>query len=118
MKLEQARRYALSLPEVHEEPHHDFSSFRIGAGGRIFATVPPDGQHLHILVDEEHREPLVVSEPATYEKLWWGKKVLGVRVNLAKAKTTTVNELLVAAWRNKAPKRLVTAFDAVARAGL
>lgn len=45
---EQARRFALSLPEATEEPHFDKASFRVR--GRIFATVPPDGQHLHVFV--------------------------------------------------------------------
>ena len=49
MELREARRFALSLPEATEEPHFDKASFRVR--GRIFATVPPDGQHLHVLVD-------------------------------------------------------------------
>ncbi len=28
MKLDAARKYALSLPETSEEPHFDFASFR------------------------------------------------------------------------------------------
>ena len=47
--LERARAFALSLPEATEEPHHDMSSFRVR--GKIFATVPPDGEHLHVYLD-------------------------------------------------------------------
>lgn len=108
MNLEQARRSALSLPEAAEEPHHHLSSFRVR--GKIFATVPPDGKHLHVFVDEHKREPVIAAAPAAFEKLWWGSKVVGVRVVLAKAKPTIVSELLYAAWRRKAPKRLVDAF--------
>ncbi|HEX7029286.1 MAG TPA: MmcQ/YjbR family DNA-binding protein [Gammaproteobacteria bacterium] len=110
MKLEQARRHALSLPDTHEEPHHGMSSFRVGR--RIFATVPPDGAHLHVFVEEEERAPLIAAEPEAYEKLWWGKKVMGVRVTLANADFDTVAVLLESAWRRKAPKALVAAFDA------
>jgi hypothetical protein len=106
LNLEQARRFALSLPEVVEAPHHELSSFRIR--GKIFATVPPDGKHLHVFVDEFQREPVVAAEPKAFEKLWWGSKVVGVRVVLAKARPSAVSELLYAAWRRKAPKRLVT----------
>ena len=108
MNLGQVRRFALSLPETSEEPHHELSSFRVR--GKIFATVPPHGDHLHVFVDEQQRELLIASEPATFEKLWWGSKVVGVRVILIKAKSTMVNELLYSAWCRKAPKRLVASF--------
>lgn len=104
MELEDVRRFAMSLPEVTEEPHHEKSSFRIG--GRIFATLPPDGEHLGVFVDEEDREPLIAAEPGTYEKLRWGRKVMGVRVKLARANAETVKALLRAAWQRKAPDRL------------
>lgn len=104
-KLERARRFALSLPEAVEEPHHEFSSFRVR--GKIFATVPPDGVHLHIFVDEQRRESVVAADPVAFEKLWWGSKVVGVRVILAKATTGIVSALLYSAWCRKAPKRLV-----------
>ena len=51
MDVEQVRRFALSLPGTSEQPHHDRSSFRVGKG--IFVTVPPDEQHVHVLVAEE-----------------------------------------------------------------
>ncbi|HEX7047384.1 MAG TPA: MmcQ/YjbR family DNA-binding protein [Gammaproteobacteria bacterium] len=110
MKLEQARHYALSLPGALEAPHHEMLSFRVGK--KIFATVPPDGEHLHVFVEEEDRAPLIAAEPDAYEKLWWGKKVLGVRVTLANADSETVAGLLETAWRRKAPKHLVAEFDA------
>ena len=43
------RRLALSLPETTEAPHHDMTSFRVG--GKIFATMPPQGDRVHIFVD-------------------------------------------------------------------
>jgi hypothetical protein len=108
LNLEQVRRFALSLPEASEEPHHHLSSFRVR--GKIFATIPPDGESLHIFVDEQQREPMVALEPATFQKLLWGTKVVGLRVVLATARPTMVNELLYSAWRRKAPQRLVTSF--------
>lgn len=49
MRLDTARRFALSLPETTEEPHFEKSSFRVK--GKIFATVPEGGKHLHLQVD-------------------------------------------------------------------
>jgi hypothetical protein len=110
LTLEQARRFALSLPEATEEPHHELSSFRVR--GKIFATVPPDGKYLHLFVDEQQREAVVATEPIAFEKLWWGSKVVGVRVLLTKARSALVSELLYSAWRRKAPRRLVISSSA------
>jgi len=107
MQLADARRYALSLPEAHEEPHFEYGSFRINK--KIFATVPPDNQHLHVFVDEQRRELALSMFPNAYEKLWWGKKVVGLRVILAAADASDVEDLLFCAWQQKAPKRLVKA---------
>ena len=104
MRFNEVRRFALSLPETIEEPHFHFSSFRVK--GKIFATVPPDEKHLHVFVDDEKRDLMVATEPQAYEKLWWGKKVVGLRVILAKAKSGDVKGLLRSAWQSKAPKSL------------
>jgi hypothetical protein len=61
MKLEQARRIAMSLPSVTEEPHFQYTSFRVA--GKIFATAPPDGEYLHVFVDEEDRQLALALEP-------------------------------------------------------
>jgi hypothetical protein len=102
--LAEAREFALSLPETTEEPHHDFSSFRVK--GKIFATVPPAETHLHVFVDDDLREQMVATDPAAFEKLWWGEKVVGLRIKLAAASKARVTALLEAAWTRKAPKRL------------
>jgi hypothetical protein len=104
VKIAQARRFALSLPEAAEAPHFHFSSFRVR--GRIFATVPPGDEYLHIFVGDEDREMALELEPGFIEKLHWGKRVVGVRVTLAKAKAAVVERLLARAWARKAPKAL------------
>jgi hypothetical protein len=107
--LEQARRFALSLPEATQEPHFDVSSFRVR--GKIFATVPPDEAHLHVFVDEEEITASVAENPAAFEPLRWGDRIRGLRINLAPAPESRVSELLEESWRRKAPKRLVADFD-------
>ncbi len=114
IELNEARRFALSLPETTEEPHFDKASFRVR--GKIFATVPPDGQYLHVLVDEDEARAAVAEDCTAFEELWWGKRLKGVRVSLSVAPPERVVELLEESWRRRAPKRLVAAFDA-ARAG-
>jgi hypothetical protein len=104
MQLKQLRSYALSLPETSEEPHFNFSSFRVK--GKIFVTVPPDENYVHIFVDDERRDMAIALFPQAIEPLFWGKKILGVRVSLAKAKQGFVQELVYSAWARKAPKSL------------
>ena len=109
MRLADARRFALSLPEAAEAPHFDVPSFRVN--GKIFATVARDGKHLHVFVDEEETRAAVAEHPAAFEELWWGKKLSGVRVVLSRAPTPLVKELLAESWRRRAPKRARRDFD-------
>lgn len=102
--LPDVRRFALALPQTTEEPHFDYNSFRVR--GKIFATVPPDGEHLHIFVDEDQRAPWIAAQPEVFESLRWGTKVVGVRVHMAQASPDALRRLLLLAWRRKAPKGL------------
>lgn len=104
VELDDARSFALSLPEAVEAPHHDMSSFRVR--NKIFATVPPEGDRLHVFVDEDDTLAYVAETPAAFEELWWGKQLSGVRVILAAAPDEVVREMLKEAWRRKAPKKL------------
>jgi hypothetical protein len=115
MDLDEARVLALALPEAHEEPHFDLTSFRVGT--KIFATAPRDGDELRIFVDESETRACAEEAPGVFEVLQWGQRVSGVRVTLSKADPRRVGELLEESWRGKAPKRLVKAFDAGAGAG-
>ena len=104
MKLQQARKFALSLPESTEAPHFAYTSFRVR--GKIFATVPPDGVVMHIFVDDDQRAPLIASHPEIFSALRWGVKVVGVRVLLEQTNADTVNRLLTQSWMRKALNRL------------
>jgi len=104
MKLIDARRIAMSLPEVTEQPHFEYTSFRVK--GKIFATAPPGGEYLHIFVADEDREPPLLLQPGVIEKLWWGGKVRGLRITLRGAKMPLVTGLLKKAWLRRAPRAL------------
>ena len=96
MKIEPVRAYALSLPDVIEAPHHQYWSFRVG--GKIFVTIPPGGQHIHVFVAEEQRTLALVLAPECTEKLVWAEKVVGLRVQLTNAQPTLVKDLIRQAW--------------------
>lgn len=102
MNVPDLRRFALSLPEVSEEPHFHLTSFRVK--GKIFATMAPDGSFLNVFVDDVQREVMTAVDPQVYETLRWGKQIAGLRVQLPAAKRADVKALLRAAWEREAPK--------------
>lgn len=110
MTLNEVRDYALSLPEAAEKPHFKLSSFRVH--NKIFATVPPEETNLRIFVDEQRRESAIAMYPEFCEKLWWGKNVVGLDVTLADADADEVKDLLLTAWKLKAPKKLLDSYNA------
>lgn len=103
MTLRAARRLALALPDATEAPHHEMTSFRVR--GKIFATAPPDGAHLHIFVDKHAARGAIARSPDTVEELLWGGRPVGVRVRLRDAAADLVRDLLEESWSRKAPKR-------------
>jgi hypothetical protein len=109
MRFATVRKYALSLPEVTEQPHHECGSFRVR--GRIFVTAPPDGGHIHVFIPEQHRDPALAVYSAFVEKLLWGGKAVGVRVTLANAEARAVKRLVRLAWQAKAPRALRAADE-------
>jgi hypothetical protein len=110
MKLSEVRRSALALPEVTEAPHHEASSFRVR--GKIFITVPPQGDTIHVFLNETSREQAIALYPAFVEKLFWGGKVWGIRVRLELAPPNVVKTFIRSAWANKAPKSLAALHPA------
>lgn len=102
MKLAQVRRHALALEATAEAPHHDFSSFRVR--GKIFATVPPDGEHLHVFVPSDERDRALALYPECMAPLHWGQKVLGLRIHLPQAPAPAVKALLAAAYAARVAK--------------
>jgi hypothetical protein len=105
MQMEALRSYALSLPETTEEPHFHYASFRVK--GKIFVTVPPDGEFVHVFVGDEQRDMAIAVHPDVVEALTWGQKTVGVRIAVAQADPDFVQELIRGAWTRKAPKSLV-----------
>ena len=73
--------------------------------GRIFVTVPPEQTHIHVFVSETSREQALALYPEFVEKLYWGGKVCGLRVQLSSARPAVVKELVRSAWANKAKQR-------------
>jgi hypothetical protein len=102
VKLNSVRKHAMSLDAVTEEPHHNYSSFR--ARGKIFVTIPPGEEFIHVFVGEEDREPALALYPDFIDKLLWGGKVVGLRITLESAKPTVVKSLVSKAYQTRVQK--------------
>jgi len=103
MKVEAVRKHALSLSDVTEEPHHEYSSFRVH--GKIFVTVPPQEDAIHVFLAEEDRERALALYPDWAEKLLWGGKVRGLRIMLGQAEAAAVKALVSKAYDARSTKR-------------
>jgi hypothetical protein len=103
------RRIALSLPEATEAPHFDMLGFRVAK--KLFATVPPEGDRVHIFLDADEVAAYCAEYPGVVEELWWGQKLSGCRVQLKPATAPMLREMLTEAWRRRAPKKLLAQFD-------
>ena len=99
VKLEVVRRFALALPDATEEPHHHYGSFRVR--GKIFVTIPPGGELLHIFLPDEQREAALALYPEFLEPVVWGTRVLGVRARLAQSRKSIVLGLVEQAYTHK-----------------
>ena len=102
MKMGAVRKHALSLEAVTEEPHHNYSSFRVR--GKIFVTTPPGKDLLHIFLDETARQLALTLHPKFTSKLLWGSKVLGLRIDLDTASPSVVKTLVSKAYETRVLK--------------
>lgn len=105
---ESARSLALGLPEAVEQPYHGVPSFRVA--GKIFANLP-DEDHIHLMLPEEEIREAVASFEGCEEQ-WWGKKLAALRGTLSLLDEEDLAGLLLAAWRQRAPRDLQDRFDA------
>jgi hypothetical protein len=87
------------------------ADFRVG--GRIFATLGhPSDQFAVVMLTPSDQDLLVRDHPDSFAPVKGGWGASGsTTVTLAKARVRPTTAALEAAWRKRAPKRVVAAFD-------
>jgi len=117
MQPDALRRLALSLPEAHEAPHFERTSFRIGK--KIFATLTRDGREAMVRVAEpDDVEGLLSTYPdAFFSYGTWTTRNGALGVRLAEVNPALMRQLVTAAWKSIAPKRALAAFADLDGAG-
>ena len=106
ISVEVLRGHATALPGVEESALDDLPVFTVA--GTVFLTVEASGTTAVLAVDEYEAGALVAGHQDLYEEVWSDEsEFVGVRVDLLRAPERRVQELVVAAWRNKAPAHLL-----------
>ncbi|MFG2334379.1 MmcQ/YjbR family DNA-binding protein [Streptomyces sp. NPDC048604] len=102
------RRIALSLPEAVEKLAWGMPTFRVGAAGKIFASLDDDDRVMGVKCPQEDRAELIASEPEKFflreghdDGYAW------MRVRLAALDDDEeLHAILADSWRQAAPRRL------------
>ena len=105
------RRVALSLPATTEKPSYGTPGFRVK--DKLFARIREEGDVLVVWVEDVgEKEALIASEPKKFFTIphYDGHPMVLVRFKAVGVKE--LRELLTESWRLRAPKGLVTKFDA------
>jgi hypothetical protein len=113
MTAAEFREIALSLPDAVESSHAGHPDFRVGARGKIFATLgyPGDGFGVLMLTPDQQQE-LIGRHPEMFvpAKGAWGRRG-STQVLLEVANRSIVEPAMQGAWRKVAPTRLVKQFS-------
>jgi len=102
------RKLALSHHETEERQHMDHPDFRVG--GKIFATLGyPDKTRGMVKLSPEDQHYFSKDYPGTFVpvKGTWGRRG-ATSVYLKDATKEVLAKAIAAAWRNTAPKRLLS----------
>ena len=103
------RRLALAQPGASEGAHGGHPDFRVA--NKVFASLAvPDAAWGMVKLTPEQQDMLMGAEPEAFTPApgAWGRRGY-TRVRLAAADRATLESALAMAWRNTAPKNMLSA---------
>lgn len=104
------RRAALALPETSERSMYGTPAFYVKT--KWFARIREEGDVLVVPVGaEEDKHELIAAQPETYFTTAHYDGYAAVLVRFAAVEADELRELLTDAWRLRAPKRVLAAFE-------
>ena len=109
VSADELRQVMRSLPEAEERETWGHPTFRVR--DKMFATMSDDGRQATVKATREEQAALIAAAPATFGIPDYVGRHGWVSIQLATVDPTELRELVVEAWRQSAPKRLVTAYD-------
>ena len=107
MKMAAFIKLAESLPEAQLRIGDYGRSLRVR--GKPFGYLSDDDSSAVLKTSLEEQSALVAGDPETFSLEWASAQHSWIRVQLARADRAELKELLDAAWRLTAPKRLAAA---------
>lgn len=103
---EDVRRIALSLPEVVEKPWFGTPGFRVKDKGFLRIRSEAEGGLVVFVADLDEKDALLAAEPGKFFTTPHYDGYPTVLVDLAQVDVEELTELIVDAWRVKAPARV------------
>jgi hypothetical protein len=112
--IEDIRRFATAFPQVQETTHFRLQQPVFKVNGKTFAGMDKGGRSVVVCISQTEAAAIVARDSVGYEEVWrpGARSFVGLRVTFADVPAERVQELLEQAWRTRAPKRLVAAYDA------
>jgi hypothetical protein len=107
---DELRRVLLALPEAEERETWGHPTFRVR--DKMFAALSDDGRQASVKATRQEQAALVAAAPETFGVPAYVGRHGWVSIRLATVDPTELGELVVEAWRQTAPRRLVAAYDA------
>ena len=104
MTQDEARAFALSLPDTTEQSHMGRPDLRVQ--NKIFLTLPPDGRTVNLKSSSNNLAALVACDAEAYRDVWGGR---WMAVTLGRVEADALRALIVDAWRLAAPRALARA---------
>lgn len=104
-----ARKIALSLPGVTENLCHGTPAFYVGR--KLMARLREDGGTLAIAYPRDGREELIERNPDVFSVTDHYRNYDYVLLDLPAANQRLLGEMIEGAWRQKATKKQVAAYD-------
>ena len=109
MMQEELIAFALGLPEAAESAHFDKRDFRVR--GRIFMTLP-GGDYCVVRLTPDQQQMALAVNPGVVAAVpgGWGERG-ATRLYHGLADDSTVHGLVQQAWKNAAPKSMISKED-------
>ena len=106
---ETAKALGLELPDTVEGTSYGTPALKVR--DKMFARLREDGETLVVWTDFLEREALTQGDPETFFITPHYEDYPLVLIALERVDTEELRELLIESWRQRAPKRVLRAYD-------